>query len=174
MTIKIMPGDPFCKGGDDVFDEAIKVVETIQELKPATYAHAGWITSSQGDTLEELWRFQAGHINKYAGQPVLVCRWNGMTPESFTKAINQVRALIGTPYPIERLFDFFIPGGPEALGSKEEAVCSERTAEELKDAGDPDIKNWKGITPQALADLMLKSKNFTVIYQGIWDPGFLA
>lgn len=167
MKLQLKPGDVFCTRNPMWLGRMINAVDKAQAKdNEAQYSHAGIISTSEGETLEELWTFTKSNIGAYKGQRVLIGRWVGMTPENYLKGYNEIEKDLGSIYPFWRLFFFIIPGGAKWIASKRFAVCSERTCQFLMATGVKEIGTWCGQNPDDVADMIKKWDAFEIVFEG--------
>ena len=177
-TPKLQPGDVLCVRGDmPVVSAGIRLVEWfLSKDGEATYGHSAIVGTAGGTLLDTLWKVRWSHIDRYAGQQMIIARptktLRGLviTDAAKSVALKMISAADhGRFYPVHRIpLHLFWPL-PKFLSAGRQKVCSERTAWDLCIVGAME-EPWAGITPDDLADRWRRWSNFTVIFEGVW-PG---
>lgn len=164
--IKLRPGDIFCTMNPMALGWAINAVQRFFDPDDeAKYSHAGIITSVKGDTFETLWTVKFAHLDRYAGQQIIIGRHNGMTAEKYQAAFSEIIKHQGQGYPFHRLLFYLIPPLAKYVHVLNRPVCSELAAKFLMHAGL--LKRWAGKNPDYIADMMKRWQWWTVIYEGV-------
>ncbi len=175
---KLQPGDVLCVAGDmPIVSAGIRLVEwLLSKDGEATYGHSAIVGTAGGTLLDTLWKVRWSHIDRYAGQPMIIARPTktlrgiAITDAAKTCALKMVSAGgHGRYYPVHRLLLHLVPPLAKYCSNGRQMVCSERAAKYLCLIGAMD-EPWAGITPDDLADRWRRWSNFTVIFEGIW-PG---
>ena len=176
--IELRPGDALCVRGDmPVVSAGIRAIERFwSKDSEASYGHSAIVGTEGGTLLDTLWRVRWTHINRYAGQPMIIARpaktlrGIAITDAARSCALKMVSADgHGRYYPVHRLILHMVPPLAKYWSNGRQMVCSERTAKYLCLIGAMN-EPWAGITPDDLADRFRRWHNFTVIFEGIW-PG---
>ena len=129
----------------------------------ADYIHAGIITSSNGSTFEARTKTGCYHISDFTGIPVLIGRHKLMTKERFDRGMKSVARYEGAFYPWWRIALYLFR--PLAkTGTGDFLVCSELVSKFLCGCGLLD--NYKGWTPDNLADMVTHWKLWDIIHEG--------
>ena len=166
-NIKLKPGDIFCTTFPGAF--VGKAINKIQKIKStdnqSELSHSGIIIDSNGTTFEAIWTYKQQNIwEAYGGKEtkLLIGRHKLMSNVKFIKGITEITSKYkGKVYPIWRLALFMLPYASKYI-SFGPVVCSELVMRFLFTAGL--IKNWKGYTPDDVADMIVRNKMYEVIY----------
>jgi len=168
--IELKPGDVFASRNPQSLGKLINFVQKLKSKDNCSeYGHTGIIIKPDGTTLEAVWSISSQNIFKdYAGQKVLIARWNKMTPECYNKGFEAIKCHIGNTYPYYRLLWHFT-GLAKFLHFASTPVCSELTQKFLINCGAVTIsgQNWWGINPDDLVDEWRISDHFDVIFEGV-------
>lgn len=180
-TPSLKPGDVLCVRGDmPVVSAGIRLVERFWSKDgEATYGHSAIVGTEGGTLLDTLWRVRWSHIDRYAGQQMIIARPTHtlrgivITDAAKTCALKMVSADgHGRPYPVHRLILHLVPPLAKYWSNGRQMVCSERTARYLCMVGSMS-EPWAGITPDDLADRFRRWHNFDVIFEGTWPDANL-
>lgn len=167
--IILQRGDVFCTKNPMMLGRAIMAIETVwSKDNNAAYSHSGIVTDPDGTTLEALWRIKGNDLNAYAGQNVIILRWDGMTEDAYWKGMDAISGDVGRFYPFWRLPLFIIPPLAKYFDPTNVPVCSELACKFWIGAGFAAIGDWRGQTPEDVADLF-KWKDVSTVSQGVWQ-----
>jgi len=167
MIIKLRPGDVFCTENPMWLGKAINAVQRFwDEEDESKYSHSGFILDDCGTTSEALWTLRKSNINEYCGKPVVIGRHRCMNPERFFSAYEKMENREGSWYPLHRLSLFFFPPLAKYLHFSGRPVCSEWAGKMLFESGI--FKTWAGKSPDYIADIMIRWREWDVIFKGIW------
>lgn len=132
----------------------------------STYSHSGIIKNDQGDTFEALWTVKSVNLLKvYAGKNVIIAK--PLVPPTIINAGLEriIKEHEGQFYPFWRLGMHIIP--PLAkIALFDRLVCSEIVAQYEYYIG-ARHEQYKGTSPDTLADEWVNWKNFEIVFQGI-------
>lgn len=175
MSVILRSGDIFCTENPMALGKLIRLGESLpwRDGHASEYSHAGIITDSCGNTIEELWTLRANDLSTYVGEKVIIGRWKDMSPYSFNKGIAVACEDLYQPYPFWRMALMLIPNAAKVISTGKWAVCSERVMQFLFAAGwggTDKIKEWQDNDPQSVADL-IRSPGFDLIFEGVWGTG---
>ena len=168
MKVDLQPGDFFVVRSKSRLARLISWFEQSDPGADFRYTHAGIITSESGDLFEAVLTVRHGNLDRdYKDCPILIGRYNGMTPEKFRRAYAKVLRHDGQWYPWWRLplqalhLDRYLPS--------DHLMCSELATEQADYAtGMPEFKNFYGWTPAILATAFEHWREFKIVYKGVW------
>lgn len=178
--IELKPGDVFCSYNPWWTGKAIVAVQKFWD-GDAEYGHAGIITNPvAGETLEALGEIEVGNLDRYKGKQVLIARplttLRGRKIEAI-ECVHSIKALkdkqLGRVYPWWRIMLHLFPPLARKVGTGDFLVCSELTAKYLYYIGARG-NQYKGVTPDNLADEWLHWRNFEVIFKGEWSADLVT
>jgi len=169
MDLKLKPGDVFATRNPQGLGKAICLAEQMKSLDGAAeYGHTGIIQTGSGKTLGAVWTIaEQDFYQAYAGDRVLIARWDFMDAARLVKGFAAVRPLKDRRYPFHRLLLHAI-GIAKWVHWLKTPVCSELTAMFLINAGAKlycGTQYW-GVTPDNLVDDWRISRYFTIIFEG--------
>jgi len=181
MNIEIRAGDLFCTRCPASLGRAINTVQAIVSRDGKSYySHAGILIDHKGTTFEAIgWRIKRQNLfEAYAGQEVLIARWQGMTQIIFDRVFETLRKDEGKIYPGWRLPLNIVPFiGKYTSFGKRFLVCSEEVGKFLylvfQDYGFvsrggycwPRHKWYTGTSPDTLADEWHRWKQFRIVFE---------
>ena len=167
-------GDQFVVGRSWWLGQAISWEEKGDPESDAKYTHAGIIIAPGGTTVEALWTVRYGHINDYAGCPVLIGRYQNLDRGKYIEALEKIMARLGQRYPWWRLPLALFHLARRVNDGRD--VCSELAAEMWGYCtGMKEFENHLGWTPAQLACVYERWRGFEIIYKGVWEvEGFGA
>jgi len=160
--VKLEKGDFFCSKNPMALGKIINAVQWFWSTdNESRYTHAGIIVAEDGTTLESLWTVKNQNLwEAYAGERVIIGRYEKMTPEIFEKGMQAIAEHKGKIYPVLRLLLFGIPPVAKFLYIGL-VVCSELTAKFLCSMGA--LNYWKGKMPDNIHDAMKYRRGFKVV-----------
>lgn len=161
----LKPGDIFLSRNPMALGRAINAVQLFWSTdNQSKYSHAGIVLGESGETLEALHTVKHQNLYRdYAGQEILIGRWNYMTRERFDEGMKFIQDRIGKVYPYHRLLFFLLPPIAKYV-SIGPLVCSELTAKFL--VGADVLAYYKGRNPDDLADIVNHRKQWEKIFEG--------
>ena len=171
QNVSLQPGDIFLTHDDSWIGRTIRFFERLHSLEDeADYNHAGIITSSEGATLEALWRVRRGNLRaEYAGEKVLIGRHKEMDFQRFMIGWERERKRIGEVYPVSRLVLHAL--GLGKLIHWHSVVCSELAVDDLdvslRDLGVSEFQHPYGWEPSDLENAIREWKQFEIVFEGI-------
>jgi len=135
--IQLQPMDMFHTHNPSTLGGAINATQTFHSRDgKSVFSHSGYLTSSQGDTFEAVWRLKEQNLfDHYKGKRVLIVRWTGLPqyeiPGYLLDVFETVHAQmkkehLGQIYPAWRLpFHLFPPMAKYVSYKGHWIVCSE-------------------------------------------------
>lgn len=168
MIPALKPGDIFCTTNPMWLGRAINWVQAFNDPDDKSkYSHSGFLISPTGVTSEALWTIKQSYLSNYIGKPIIIGRHIKMTQERFDVAYAKIKHQEGDWYPLWRLPLFFIPPLAKYIHFSNIPVCSEWVEKLLVAAGLED--SWSGKNPNYVADMIIRWKEWEVIYEGIME-----
>ena len=135
--------------------------------KQSVYSHSGIIMNPDGDIIEALWEVEANNLfTRYAGCPVIIARYVGLTDLAWEDAALKLMDKIGQNYPWWRLGLFLYPPVARRLNLSNKEVCSELVAKVEWWIG-ARHECWAGTCPDTLADEWHRWRDFEVVFEGV-------
>ncbi len=168
MKIELKPGDLFVVATISKIASLINWGQRIWSKydNDAFYNHAGIILDAGGSTYESLLTIDRYTLARYEGRPIYIMRHCAMTDCAFATGLAAIEKYRGCCYPFWRLPLHLI--GLAKFIHWTFPVCSELVGTFLNHAGLLKSTGW-GWSPDDLADLWEESKNYQLIYKGIWN-----
>lgn len=163
-------GDVFAvNSGSKISNMINSVQEWNSPDRQSTYNHAGIIVDGGGRTFEALRYLDYYDLKQYEGRPIIIARPIVPTSQAKLEAILKVTHVYrGRGYNYAHLLLFFYPPLARRVNIVGVPVCSELTAEYQYLAGCYG-NNFKGVSPDQLADEWTNWKGFEIVFEGIYN-----
>ncbi len=168
--INLKPGDCFVVKTHSPFAGAINWGQALwSQDNKAIYNHAGIVCDKDGTTFESLKKIGHYHISQYVGCPIMIVRYEEMTPDRFAAAHEAVKKYDGMLYPFWRLPLHLVNAAK--LIHWTFPVCSELMGVMLNKAQITYTTGW-GTTPDYWADLWREfirneARKVTAVFDGL-------
>lgn len=170
-------GDFFCMiNPKQILGKAITLVQKFRTVGiPSRANHAGFFLD-ENTIYESLWKVQKSNVWEYEGKEILVGRWNGMTDEGFNKGWEAIKKFEGKFYPVPRLVMYLFfpimvqliaPTKWLGLGFFSPMVCNELAGRGVYHSGFKVFKEWRGMMPAHMANIIRRDRDVEIIYDGI-------
>ena len=170
-------GDFFCTiNPKQILGKSITFVQKYRTVGIPSKANHNGFFLDENTIYESLWKVQKSNVWEYEGKDFLVGRWNGMTDEGFDKSWKVLKKYEGKFYPVPRLFMYLLfpvavqlisPSKWLGLGLFSSMVCSELAARGVYHSGFQIFKEWRGMMPAHIANIIRRDRDIEIIYDSV-------